>query len=253
MGDVKSQAARGWERQTTRGPGAGTRRARARATRLRIAEVAARLFSEQGYAGTTMGRIAQVAGVAIQTVYFTFHTKAELLIEAMIISGGGPEPTSEVMARGWIEDAFAAPDGARRLAIAVDAGVEIYRRVAPLVGALTAAASTDPDVRAAWNRVVGARRTGMGRLIEIMHERDELRPNLAIQYATDILFGLHRHELFLAFTGECGWSVETYKAWTYATLCRELLPADAAAAAVEPGSPATAGTSFTSALETLPL
>ena len=70
-----------------------TRRERAKATRRRIAEAALVRFSGQGYAATTMDAIAGDAGVAVQTVYFTFHTKAELLIAALKIAGGGPGAT----------------------------------------------------------------------------------------------------------------------------------------------------------------
>jgi AcrR family transcriptional regulator len=37
------------------------------------------LFSAEGHNATTMGRIAERANVAVQPVYFTFHTKDELL------------------------------------------------------------------------------------------------------------------------------------------------------------------------------
>ena len=40
---------------------------------------------------TTMDAIAADAGVAVQTVYFTFHTKAELLLAAMTVAGGESE------------------------------------------------------------------------------------------------------------------------------------------------------------------
>lgn len=228
-----------------------TRRERARATRLRIVDAAATLFAEAGYAGTTMEAIAQAAGVAVQTVYFVFHTKGELLIETMSVLAWGPEPRSEA-ARGWIQLAFEASGGARRLAIAVDAGAEIYRRAAPLFGAFIAASSVDPEVRTAWQRIVDERRAGMSRLIELIHGRAELREGVSSSYAADVMVGLHRHELFLAFTRECGWSVETYKAWLFATLCRQLLPDEAAAAALEFRSLATAGTSFEAALRDLP-
>ena len=56
-----------------------TRRDRARATRLRITRAAYDLFCERGYTATTMAEIAESAGVAVQTVYFAFHTKSELL------------------------------------------------------------------------------------------------------------------------------------------------------------------------------
>ena len=72
-----------------------TRRDRARATRLRITKAAYNLFCDQGYTGTTMSDIADAAGVAVQTVYFTFHTKSELLSRAYdlaVLGEGDPVP-----------------------------------------------------------------------------------------------------------------------------------------------------------------
>ena len=63
-------------------PDAPPRRARARATQWRIVKAAFGLFCERGYSGTTMAQIAEAAGVAVQTVYFTFHTKAAVLSRA---------------------------------------------------------------------------------------------------------------------------------------------------------------------------
>src|SRR6266705_1099791 len=59
-----------------------TRRERAKATHWRIVKAAYTLFCARGYAGTTMAQIAEAAGVAVQTVYFTFHTKSMLLSRA---------------------------------------------------------------------------------------------------------------------------------------------------------------------------
>ncbi|MEP6640246.1 MAG: TetR/AcrR family transcriptional regulator [Chloroflexota bacterium] len=224
-----------------------SRRERAAATRMKIVAAAAKRFAAQGYAGTTMEAIAQRAGVAVQTVYFVFHTKPELLIETMTVLAWGPDPRSDI-AREWIREAHAAPDSGRRLAIAVEAGAEIYRRVGPMFEAFLAAASADDDVLAAWQRITSERRAGMTRFVDAMADRDELRSGLSRSYATDILVALHRQEVFLAFTNDCGWTVERYKAWLFATLCRELLPAADADAAVRPGSSAVEGTSFSVAL-----
>src|SRR5213595_300848 len=59
-----------------------SRRERAKATQWRIVKAAYTLFCARGYAGTTMAEIAEAAGVAVQTVYFTFHTKSALLSRA---------------------------------------------------------------------------------------------------------------------------------------------------------------------------
>src|SRR6266540_1150871 len=70
-----------------------SRRDRARATQWRIMKAAYTLFSEQGYAATTMAQVAEAARVAVQTVYFTFHTKPALLSRAYEVAvGGEPEP-----------------------------------------------------------------------------------------------------------------------------------------------------------------
>jgi AcrR family transcriptional regulator len=198
-----------------------------------------------------MDAIARAAGVAVQTVYLVFHTKPELLIETLMVQAWGPDPRAPA-ARSWIQEAAEAPDGARRLAIAVDAGVEIYRRAAPLFPAVISASSVEPDVRTAWQRIAEERHASMSQLVGRMHDRGELREGLPAAHATDIVDGLHRHDLYLAFIRERGWSVETFKAWLYATLCHQLLPAAVATAALATDSPAVTGTSFRAALAELP-
>ncbi|MDQ1643731.1 MAG: hypothetical protein QOJ90_3082, partial [Actinomycetota bacterium] len=44
------------------------------------------LFVSEGYATTTMERIAAEAGVAIQTLYYTFRTKGQLLREVIEVT-----------------------------------------------------------------------------------------------------------------------------------------------------------------------
>ena len=48
---------------------------RAAFTRLHIVKGAHDLFVDRGYAATPMDEIAARAGVAVQTVYYTFRTK----------------------------------------------------------------------------------------------------------------------------------------------------------------------------------
>jgi Transcriptional regulator len=82
--------------------GRGTRRAeQARATRRRIIGQAARLFTEQGYAATTLDQIAAAADVAVQTVYFHFRNKATVLKEVVdVLAAGDDEPVPVLDAPG---------------------------------------------------------------------------------------------------------------------------------------------------------
>src|SRR3954449_3485212 len=71
---------------------------RARATRTRILRAAYSLFAAHGYPVVTMAAVAAEAGVAVQTLYFTFGTKAELLQHAYdyaVIGDGEPVPPTE--------------------------------------------------------------------------------------------------------------------------------------------------------------
>jgi hypothetical protein len=79
---------------------------------------------------------------------------------------------------------------------------------------------------------------------EVFARRAELRAGLDPELALDVLFGLHRAEVFVAFTVECGWTIERFKAWQFVTLARAILPADDAAAACAPESTSVADLSF---------
>lgn len=226
-----------------------SRRERALATRRRIIEAALVRFRDQGYATTTMESIAIDAGVAVQTVYFTFHTKAELLLAATTVAGGEPDAPEDPVERAWFGRVVTAPSGARRLALIVELGNEIYRRLGPLMPAVHAAASVDPGVDLAWQGLAARRRDGMRQVIDVFARRGELRPGLDPTLALDLLFGVHRSETYLAFTEECGWPIERYKAWQFATLVRQLLPAAIAEAALDGSSTDVADLSFAAELE----
>lgn len=201
-----------------------TRKQRAAATRRRIVESAHRLFTEQGYQ-VTMEAIAADAGVAVQTVYFVFHTKAALLREAISFAAAGRHDAEPVMERPWITEAMSADDGRRVLALSMEHGTDIFARVAGLTAALEAAAQSDPEIAGHVEVISRARREGMGRLVQLLADRGWLRPGLAVDRAADIMFTVHSHATYRILVGECGWSLPEYKAWQYHTLCDQLLSA----------------------------
>lgn len=59
----------------------GRRERKKREMRNHVAEVAARLFAEQGYDAVSMSSVAAAAGVADQTVYNYFPTKPDLVLD----------------------------------------------------------------------------------------------------------------------------------------------------------------------------
>ena len=204
-------------------PPGQARRDRAKATKRRIVTSAYRLFGERGYPATTMEAIAETAKVAVQTVYFVFRTKAQLLQEVIEVAAAGEHDAAPVMERSWMRDALDSADGHRALALAVEHGVDIYARVAPLTGAIQAAAASEPNIDAYWRRTARARRLGMGQLIESLDKRGQLRSRLSADRASDIIFVLNSHETVLGLIRDAGWTIPELKAWLYVTLCEQLL------------------------------
>jgi TetR/AcrR family transcriptional regulator of autoinduction and epiphytic fitness len=217
-----------------------TRRARARATQNRIIDHAYRLFSDSGYPSTTMEAIAAEAGVATQTVYYFFRTKALLLQQVVEVAAAGEAHPQPMMERPWMRQILTENNARRALALIVEHGVDIYIRVAPLRPALEVAAASDPDVNAYWRAVAERRKGGMRTFVERLAELRALQPELTVQRATDVMFVINSHEVFLGLTRDSRWSVTDFKRWLYDTLTQQLLDPTL------PGSPAaaTAGLSF---------
>ena len=199
------------------------RREKAAATRRNILEAAQQLFSKHGYAGTTMQAIADQADVAVQTVYFVFHTKGELLHQLLLTLGGRPDDATETFEWDWVEEAITESDSRRSIALLVEHGSEIYARIAPVWEAIGHGASTEPEVAESWQDIVEQRRLGIRRIVESVASRGQLREGLSIDNAADIVYGLHRPETLAIFVAERGWPLDDYKEWLCNLLCNQLL------------------------------
>jgi TetR/AcrR family transcriptional regulator of autoinduction and epiphytic fitness len=199
-----------------------TRADRARHTRRRMLDSARQLFIANGYAATTMERIADQAGVAVQTLYYTFRTKGQLLCEVVEASAAENADTAPVAQPAWMQEMLTATTSQRVLALAVDYGADIFARAAPLWPAVTAAAA-DPYVKRYWRNVAANRRAGQGRMVARLAELDELRHGLDPHRATDRVVVLFGHDVFGNLVTDAGWSLPEYKAWLYTTLIQQLL------------------------------
>src|SRR5438445_7851241 len=122
-----------------------TRRDRARATRLRITKAAYSLFCERGYSGTTMADVADAAGVAVQTVYFVFHTKSELLSRTYDYAVLGEDAPMPPEMQSWYAQMAAEANVTDALRQAVSGVGAILVRATPLDTVVRAGAASDPD------------------------------------------------------------------------------------------------------------
>lgn len=175
------------------------------------------LFSERGYAATTMASVAKEAGVAVQTLYFTFHTKAELLQAAFEFAVLGPDETPPHLS-AWQQEVESAPDVQTAVRALVDGTVPILERAARLVWVVAG----DEAARATYEHNEQLRRDGYTRLIELLTAKQPLRKDLSPERALDVLLALTGPHQFHLFVEEYGWDVQEYRDWIVGVVLREL-------------------------------
>jgi len=211
-------------------------RRRARATRSRITKAAADLFAERGYTRTTMADIAAAAGVAVQTVYFVFHTKPEVLDSAYGLAVMGENDPAEPQDQAWYRQALAEPDVSIAVRLLVNGLSEILRRVAPLDFAVRTAAAADPEASAFLTRNERMRADGYREMVGLLSRKCPLRENLTDGHATDLMLFLAGPGAYRALVLDRGWTHAEWVAWTSGALAQQLFQASGRPAASPTGS-----------------
>jgi AcrR family transcriptional regulator len=202
-----------------KGPG---RRDKARETRRRILRAAHGEFLERGYHGATIASIARRAGVATQTVYFVFHTKAEL-ISAVIDAAVLGEHDEVPQETSWWESMLAAATAADALRAFVHGAGPLFARASAVSEVLRGAALTDPELRATLAAHDELQRTGYRQVIDALATKGALRPGLEPEVATDILLTVLGDATYVYLTTVRGWHHEAVVAWLADALPRLLL------------------------------
>lgn len=190
MRDVKSRA--------------GTLRAeRAAATRERIVSAARQRFADHGYATTTLRQIAEDAGVAVQTVYAVFGSKAAILrvLRDSVVEDAEASAVYQQALRSGEPD-VALRSFAHSIRLRWEAGHDI-------VNAATKAAAADPGIRAEIETAIAARRRGLRRLAQHLAgltsgDADRVEA---------LLDALTMTETYEQLVSAHGWTPDAYEAW----------------------------------------
>ena len=198
------------------------RREQAIRTRNRMLDAALSLFMEQGYDDTTIQQVATAAGVAVQTVYFTFGNKARLLgqVQDRVVLGNAP--SERWTEQPWAAELRSETDPPKLLDLFVDVDSQIKARISPFIARLGAALPNDPEQAA----VRDARRDiFFGTLIDRLHQLGALRLGLSRDRALDVLRVVNSLEAYVELTQRRGWSGDEWRAWLQRVLREELLGA----------------------------
>ncbi|HTJ70743.1 MAG TPA: TetR/AcrR family transcriptional regulator [Actinospica sp.] len=196
-------------------------------TRRRILDAAARLFTEQGYLGTTLAGVAKAAGVSVQTVYNVVGGKSVLLKAVYDVTLAGDDEPVPMVQRPVFRAMIEAPTGRECLRHYAAIARLLSERIQPLVSmALAQAATGDPDLRDFADAIEGERANGTANLARHLADRFGLRDELDVQSAADILWTLTGPEVAQRLVVNRGWSWDRYEHWFATTAAEALLGPD---------------------------
>lgn len=186
-------------------------------TQRLIIEAAARLFAEQGYNATSIGRIASEAGVAVQTIYNAIGSKRDVLSRVLDFAAAGaqaPVPVAQLMS----ERAAREPDPRKVIELLVEFWRGALVRTAPVFRIIREAAAVDPEA-AALERTRNAQRLRNYALAAgAIAERGALRPGLSADQAAATIFAVGHPETYRTLVLDGDWDDDRWAAWVQTTL-----------------------------------
>jgi TetR/AcrR family transcriptional regulator, regulator of autoinduction and epiphytic fitness len=193
-------------------------------TRRRIVDAAALLFVRDGYAATSIGAIAQEAGVAVPTVYASLRSKANILRAVVDLTVRGDDDAVPLAARAAWQEIEQEDDARRRLLLFARLHTGICEREAGVFAQLEAAAGGDPEATELLAEHDARRYETQSRLARSLHRDHLLTRGLGARRAADVIWTLASERTYLALVRDRGWTPRAYERWLADQLAAALLP-----------------------------
>ena len=204
-----------------RGYSSPVREEQAAQTRTRILEAAGTCFAAAGYARTTVKAIADAAGVANDTVYAAFGTKARVLTALVDRRLAPSGDVANVMDRPEALAVRDEPDQRRQVHLFARDIAEVMARVRPVYEILRTASAVEPEMAEVHAEMDGYRLLNMRKFAGWLEARAPLR--VAVDRAAEIIWAVASPDVARMLVDGRGWSVEQYTEWLEDTLVRVLL------------------------------
>lgn len=196
----------------------GRRQQQAEATRERIVDCARELFLSAGFGATTIGKIAESAGVAPPTVYAVFGSKQGLLVALLDDMGRRAD-------RLAFEQAMqaAAGDPQRQLAEAIAFNIRFFEQNIELISLMRTVSGVEHDVQEVWKEGEARRRRAEEKLVADWERAGALAPTVTASQAVDLFWAMSGPDFYRLMVVESKWDRTTFRDWLTTTLARMLL------------------------------
>jgi AcrR family transcriptional regulator len=212
-------------RPTKKRPYASTvRQEQAALTRRRILEAADELFAAEGYARTSIGRIAKRAGVADDTVYVVFGSKGRVLtalLDQHLVHGADVTNELDLPEAKAIRD---ERDQRSQLALYVRFLVDGLDRIGRVYAIMRSAALVDDEMSAIFAEMQMYRARNVSRVVGWIAKNGRLR--VTKKRASEIMWALTSQEVASMLREQQRWSTGEYAEWLEDALAHALLPTE---------------------------
>lgn len=186
-------------------------------TRRAILQAARELFAEQGFANTTVKGLAEHAGVAVQTIYATFGSKAGVVMGLVDLLD--EEAGVEVIHA----DIQRTEDPREMLRLTARILRQIRERCGDIVQMARQGANTDEQLASALGEGIRRRNAALATITQTLHSQKALRGGLNPQTAADIAAALLSDEICDVLVDQRHWSYDRYERWLADVLAQQLL------------------------------
>jgi len=181
------------------------REERAAVTRRRILDAARRRFFEDGYAATTLRAVAAEAGVAVQTVYAVYGSKAAILAELRALVVNLPEADAEWRA------AMSDPTPQGRLARFAHSIRSRWELAGDIVRVHQDAFRVDASLRPGIDAAEERRRGGIVAFVRSLSA--DLGAPIEVERAIGVVNALTLYAVYEELVVTLGWTPDAYEAW----------------------------------------
>ena len=188
----------------------------ARSTRETILRSALTLFTQQGYAGTSVAAIAEHAGVALNTVYTSVGAKPALL-QALADEG-----TADATIEDTLAQVDSETDGAAILRITAENTCAVTRRQSAILDLLLHNRTSEPAAEAAATAALDLYRSRLTSIAARLLQIGALRPGLDANRAGEILWFYFGTSAW-STARELGWDWDEATDWLFAQAATALL------------------------------
>lgn len=188
------------------------RQQQAQATRSRVVAAAAELFTADGYARTTLAKIAAAAGVSAETVQAQ-GPKAALLIAAAEYAGVGLSGEESIFNLDIGRKLLASDNCEESLDLVVAFAADTHERSAHLAPALIGGAGTEPELDRHLSDLIASINLQTRRVLEVFRDRGWLRVDIPFDEIVETAAVLCSVDTYLRITHRDGWTVDAYRGW----------------------------------------